>query len=705
MADSATALRDSWQRLSSWVTLVTLLAVPTLVEYFHIVQNWSLPKSFLWGFGIAIIFRGVLELLFRKTLPWPTLFDTESRELKETDIMNRRRFWFWRFWARFTVGYAIICTISWIFKGGSWVDKFTSILPHLLNTIAHPSWLLQMVQVLALFMVNFLIFMGPLMLMGVSQIKTYEPGDANWGVKLDDVRGQKEAKEEVRRIVQIWQSGEAFEKAGGKRERGLLFLGPPGVGKTTGFNAPFITIPGSGFAATFIGIDALIVRFLARKAKKVSRKWGGQAIIFIDEIDAVGMSRNRGGGGGTGPGGMFGGMMGGQLALNQILVVMDSIDSPPMMKMALTKKLNTLLDAIFIVPRNWGKLKLRLPPPKPRKDQVFWVGATNAPLEALDSALTRPGRMGRHVWFRQPTKEDRKDIFDLYLGKVNHEAELDTPERREEIARVTKGSSPAQIEQMCSMALLNAQHDGRTVFNWQDLVEALTTLEAGTAVGQDYTEAETRAVAIHESGHAIAGHVYLPDVESTRLSIRMRGASLGHHQSFDTEERHSYFRKEEIGHLVHMLGSMAAELVFYDDTTQGVTGDLQMATSLASMMAEMHGMSPVMTSVYSDSTKTEKIVRDRFVRIGRRLMSTSGEKPKTKEAQVAEFLGHAFVTAYNCIRINKDAVERVANTLIERKEIFGNDLVSLLNEQELETFDHMSLFSFDLTEDDVWPNM
>ena len=277
--------------------------------------------------------------------------------------------------------------------------------------------------------------------------------------------------------------------------------------------------------------------------------------------------------------GMMGG--GGQLALNQLLVVMDGIDNPPFMRRFFTNKINSFLDAIYVMPRRLGRVGLRLPPPRPLGAQIYFIGATNVPMENLDPALTRPGRMGRHVWFRTPTKEDRKDIFDLYLDRVSHDPELDTPERRDEIARITNGYSPAMIEQICSMALTNAHHEGLFAFTWKHLVDGMTAVESGTAIGVQYVEHETRATAIHEAGHAAAAHIYRPDLESSRLSIRMRGRSLGHHQSFQREERFSEWQSEAMGNLIHTLGAMAAERVFYGENTNGVGGDLSSATSNA----------------------------------------------------------------------------------------------------------------------------
>jgi len=167
--------------------------------------------------------------------------------------------------------------------------------------------------------------------------------------------------------------------------------------------------------------------------------------------------------------------------------------------------------------------------------------------------------------------------------------DLDRERGRDEIARITNGYSPAMIEQVCSMALTYAHAEGRMSFGWVDLVEAMTTIESGTALQIEYVPEETRATAIHEAGHAVASHVYREGDESTRLSIRMRGNSLGHHQK---EERFSAWRSEEFATLIHVLGAMAAERVFYGENSVGVGGDVRMATRLAAYMVGVCRMGP-----------------------------------------------------------------------------------------------------------------
>src|SRR6266849_3258990 len=306
LTESQAVLSRELRRLTRFATLVAILTSPSVYYWFHHHNGWSVGKSLFVTFLVVVIFRGLVDLLVRKVIPWPSLFGTDDARLREEDIVNRRRAWTWRWYFRVAIFFGGFISIAFLYRtlrapagtSVSWWGSATHILTKMGHLLQSGQFWMQIVVVFFLFAANFLIFMGPMMLMGISQIRGYEPGDAEWGVKLEHVRGQAEAKEEVRRIVTLWQSGEAFERAGGKRERGLLFLGAPGTGKTmlakaiaTGFNSPFVSIPGSGFAQTFIGIDALIVRYLARKAKKLAAKWGGQCIVFIDEIDAVGTRR------------------------------------------------------------------------------------------------------------------------------------------------------------------------------------------------------------------------------------------------------------------------------------------------------------------------------------------------------------------------------------------------------------------------------
>ena len=374
--------------------------------------------------------------------------------------------------------------------------------------------------------------------------------------------------------------------------------------------------------------------------------------------------------------GMMGG--GGGLALNQLLVVMDGIDDPPLMKRMRTKRINTWLDALYIVPRKIGKRSLRLKPPKPNKEEIYFIGACNVALERLDPALTRPGRMGRHIYFRTPTWEDRRDIFDLYLTKVAHAEALDTPRKRDELARVTNGYSPAMIDQVCSMALTYAHSDGRQAFEWEDLLEAMTTVESGVAVGQPYAKHEERSIAVHEAGHAVCSHLYADNVLSTRLSVRKRGNSGGHHQAMRVEDRFVEWRSEQIAGLIWTLGAMAAEYVFYDQTTTGVGGDVYSTTAHAVRMVGHAGMGPTpidLSDRIDDPERREEEeerIMKRFEKLGTQIMHRSGGSMMNddgvsgvladggKRRLAAALIGQSFVIAYNTIRHNREGTDYVA---------------------------------------------
>jgi ATP-dependent Zn protease len=272
------------------------------------------------------------------------------------------------------------------------------------------------------------------------------------------------------------------------------------------------------------------------------------------------------------------------------------------------------------------------------------------------------------------------------------------------------------IEQCCSMALTIAHSEGRPLFGWRDIVEAMTTVETGTAQNIEYIAEETRAVAIHEAGHAAAGHVFMEkDLLSTRLSIRKRGGSLGHYQSMEKDERFSHFRSYLMGRLIMILGAMAAEHVFYGENTQGVGGDVQTATQTAAAMVGMWGMGPEAVHLggllESRDEDQPAPVQRRLELIGTRIMNRANGgalmgdpiasvlSDRDKRAAAAQLLGQAYVTAVSLISSNRAAIERIAETLVERKEMHGDEVVDLLDQVGLVRP------QIDLMDDRTWPTV
>ena len=644
-------LGDQWRTLRRAATVVCLLATPAVFVWLYERDNVPLGWSIVLTIAAAGAFRGGLDLVFRRFIPWPTLFGAKDPRLAEEDVLNRRRAWFWRSVFRFAWLVALFVTAVFLVQrllgedNITWWGTATSIVDGFGAAISNRTFWTQAIFVFFLFIANFLIFLGPMMLMGISQIRGYEPGDATWGVKLEDVRGQAEAKEEVRRIVDLWQSGELFEKAGGKRERGLLFLGAPGTGKTmlakaiaTGFNSPIVTIPGSGFAQTFIGIDALIVRWLAHKAKKLARQVGrpvhrlhrrdrrrrhaapGAARRLDDSrwradlLRAVGRAQLRAATsivesaawreylftlrapesrspyppwmrkfGNILNQGAFPGMMGGgqgQLALNQLLVDDGRHRQPAVLAPHLHEpdEHDPRRDATS---SRAGSARSRCGSrtPRPTGNQIYFIGATNVPIDDLDPGADAAGAHG-----------PPRLVPDADEGRPQgHLRPLPRPGQPRSRAR----PSAAPRRDRADHERLLAGDDRADLLDGADerppRGQACVRVAAPRRRDDDGRVGNGRRRALRRSTRRVrsrstrpatppTAHVYRPDLESSRLSIRMRGGSLGHHQSFEKEERFSQWQSEEMGDLVHTLGAMAAEHAFYGENSSGVGGDLEHAT-------------------------------------------------------------------------------------------------------------------------------
>jgi cell division protease FtsH len=468
------------------------------------------------------------------------------------------------------------------------------------------------------------------------------PDDPQIGMTFADYRGQPDLLEHAQTTVAILRGVKEFELRGGEMPRGMLLSGSPGTGKTflaaviaNEAKLPFIYIDASSIRGMFWGMTEMMIMKLFRDARGLGRKYAkhgqrGACIVFMDEIDSIGMNRGGQQSGGMMMGGM---MMGGSQGLNTLLNQMDSLAN--------------------LVEDRWRFKFLRwlglVRGPVEDKPLVFVIGATNRP-EVLDPALTRPGRLDRMLIVHEPDADGRRDIIGHYLSKVQHDPDIPL----DLLVTDSMGWTPIMIKTIINEALIHAHNDGRDALTYKDWLDASDERVMGLKQPiRSWNLTDRLETAYHEAGHAVAAHYLMPEHRISKATIIRRGHALGYVQHADREERTSlYARTIESGIMVSLAGHVV-ESRFLDKLTTGPSSDLMSATIRAERYVGQLAMGPT------------KLV-----------LPLAPNQPPPGPILVAahELLDQLYEETVRLLQEKEPALHHLAKALIERDEIIGEDL-------------------------------
>ncbi len=456
-------------------------------------------------------------------------------------------------------------------------------------------------------------------------------------VTFEDVAGADEEKLELQEVVDFLRDPEKYTKIGARIPHGLLLVGPPGTGKTLLARAvageadvQFLSISGSDFVEMYVGVGASRVRDLFEQAKKIA-----PAIIFIDEIDAVGRKRGSGLGGGHDEK---------EQTLNQLLVEMDGFG---------------------------------------RTEGVVVLAATNRP-DILDPALLRPGRFDRRIYVGAPDAKGREEILKVHAKGKKLDGDVDL----RSVALATSGFTGADLSNLLNEAAIMAARDNRPVLTMEDLNQAMMKIMAGPEKRSRVRLArDQRITAIHEAGHAVAMY-RLPTQDPVRhISIIPRGQSLGATWHTPKEDAVHWTRNEMYEDIVSLLGGRVAEALYVGDISTGASNDIDRASKLARDMVARYGM--------CEKLGTVSYLGDEEVFIGRDYQTTKGYSEKvagTIDDEVRELIGRAYEDCKKILLDNEAAFNRVVEFLLENETMSGAQFAACMENKPIEAQSATSLF-------------